>query len=275
MAAALYALYKQSLPGKKVDEIIAIMQNSTRQLGNYTPKVKNLEFGYGLLQPSREILDAPLAISTGLVLEEHTTRVYAPNNTTLNSLANNFTVEITFAMEAMSGAWIAQKFDTTNNTTVWGLYLDVYNEMVYSYNNGTPQFFWYWYNYKSALISKKPQTWHLVYTYPNMYLYRNGERVDPGTWTCQANGYETGNIANSQINFCGFLKGAFYTSRIYNRVLSATEIALVNSGLRVSNGLLLEYIPKGNETGTILDTSGNGYHGTLQGGMTPTVKRLI
>jgi hypothetical protein len=272
MAAGLYALYKQAFPDKKVSEIIAIMQNSTRQLGTYT--VKNLEFGYGLLQPSPEILNQSIPVRKGLVLEEHTTRVFAPINSTLNSLANNFTAEITFSMEAMSGAWIVQKYDNTANNTIWGLYLDVYNEMIYSYNNGTPQLNWYWYNYKSAFISKQPQTWHLVFTYPNMYLYRNGERVDPGTWTCQANGYETGTIANSQIKFCGFLKGAFYNARLYNRVLTASEIATVNKGMRVSNGLLLEYIPKGDETGTILDTSGNGFHGTLQGGMTPTIKRI-
>lgn len=281
LVAGIYVLYKQALPEKTLPQIITIMQNAARQLKGYTPGVKNLEFGYGIPMPSPEILRKPITAKSGLKLESHTTSIVTPsNNTTINSLANNFTAEVTFSLEATGGgAFPIRKWNPANNSIVWGLSLDTVAKMYNSYVNGgtgITSYGSYQATFNTGNIAKEPQTWHLVYTHPNLYLYRNGVRVDAPFWEASGIDFGTGDINNSYIEFGSFIKGTFYKGRLYNRVLSASEIqSIVNTNLRITNGLVLEYIPKGNEVNTLLDTSGNGFHGTVQGGATPTVKRLI
>jgi hypothetical protein len=274
--AALYLLYKQALPNKKPVEIISIMGNSCMQLGGYSKGTRNLEYGYGLPQPSPEILRLPITVNSGLKLEQHTTMVQTPINTVINSLANNFTAEITFSFEASgAGAWAIRKFDTANNTTIWGLSLGVNNAMYYSWDSSGSNYNYSVSNNYSGFVKKTPQTWHLVYSFPNLYLYREGVQV--GNWTAiGGTTFSTGNINNSSIQFCSGIVGIFKKARLYNRILSDSEItSIARNGMRVKDGLLLEYMAKGNEVSTILDSSGNGYHGTIQGvGLTPTVKRI-
>jgi hypothetical protein len=282
LMAGLYTLYKQALPGKTLQEILDIMQNNAKQLGNYTPGVRNLEFGYGLPLPSPEILRKPITIKTGLKLESHTTRIVTPvGNTTIGSLTDNFTAEVTLSMEATGGGFPIRMLSTpkTTLTTIWGLSLDSTASMFYSYLWGTPTVTSYSNSrttFNSGKVSKDPHTWHLVYTFPNLYLYLNGVRVDAPFWASDGIGFGTGDVTNSYIEFGSFIKGTFNKGRLYNRILTASEIqSIVNNNLRITNGLVLEYIPKGNEVNTILDTSGNGFHGTIQGGATPTVKRRM
>jgi Concanavalin A-like lectin/glucanases superfamily len=118
----------------------------------------------------------------------------------------------------------------------------------------------------SSLVIKGNPT-HVVYTYDGKYerIYVNGEK--------QIELPKTGAIAVSAADrWIGrghdstyYFNGKIFTTRIYNRALTAQEVAANYNGQVTRDGLVGEWLFQEGQGTTAYDTSGNGNHGTIYG----------
>lgn len=276
VVAGMIALYKQALPDKTLPQILSIMQNNCYTFGKTG---RNKEYGYGMPQPSPEIMAKPLMQQPiGLKMDVHSTYIQVPSGTLIDDLVDNFTLELTVTQPQGSGCNGIIRWDPWYNYQAWGFWMDYYTIAYYGYSDnnqyGTQGYGYGAQFYTDTRIGNRPMTWHVVYNYPSIQIYIDGALQYTGTMSGHMLSAKSGSTYSPDFYIAKYLNGIFHKARIYNRSLSATDVANINLGSRIKNGLVLEYIATGKETNQILDTSGNGFHGTIAGAATSNVKRI-
>jgi hypothetical protein len=101
----------------------------------------------------------------------------------------------------------------------------------------------------------------------NATLYKNGVPVASGTLPLPNSVNRTSNyIGRSNFATDAFFDGQLSEVRLYNRALSAAEVALLYAGTAPSDTGLVGYWPLNEGSGTLAyDQSGNGHTGTIYG----------
>ncbi len=120
-----------------------------------------------------------------------------------------------------------------------------------------------------SLISPDPVevgTWnHLALTYNSgdgsLILYVNGEQKIAGTVSTTA--FSSINLGRRESSGDAILNGALDDVAVFERALTADEIALLFSGQQVVDGLVLRWDMNETDGFVAADSSGNGYDGTL------------
>jgi hypothetical protein len=109
-------------------------------------------------------------------------------------------------------------------------------------------------------------TWYIITTVfdnGNLKLYINGSLVDQSESNIVLNDSLTDVRMGTTESLLGFMDGSIDDMRVYNRALSQTEIEQL-AGSNINSGLMAHYGFEGNAN----DSSGNGNHGTENGGVT-------
>jgi hypothetical protein len=273
MAVGVFALYKEAYPDKTNHEVLQLLKDNAMKLDGRT--AWDMYYGYGLLQPSADILAKPRKLrDRGLKFFGTGERIESGNAASLD-LTNNFTIMLDFSQDYANDGYLIAKNDPTKPSegAFYGIRLghdSTPGNRIYVYyiTGGT---------FKSesfpiSLSNTERFKLVVVYTYPNVLVYVNGKLK--ATLALSGNlassttssGTPKLNIGSSGIAGERSFAGILYGTKMYSRVLSATEILNDYNKQDIgSTNLVLNYSLNGSETATVTDLSGSGNNGTLYG----------
>lgn len=261
LVAGIFALYKQAYPTKTKNELISLMIENARKLAGKTGW--DQFYGHGIPQPSPEILSMPkISKNKGISMFGNGEYIDCGNNVNLD-IQNNLTLIAKVRQNHRSSGHIFAKANTDGSKVYYGLKLGDDGIYAYSVGSGTQRS----YRFYTAVGDNRDHTVSLVYSGgTSIYLYVDGQQI-PSTLTL--NGMDTNSASKlyigSDMGTAGSFAGSIYSTKVYNRALSPSEILSDYQGSLVTGNLQLNYRFDGGESVSVSDLSTGNNSGSLIG----------